>query len=272
MEIIVKEKIKAFFESENIEYFAVLDYSHLYQTNGNIIERAGLSPKSAIIYLLPYYTGETVNLSRYAASLDYHIAVREIGDRLVSLLAELFPDSRSHAFGDHSPINERHAALIGGLGIAGDNGLIINEKYGSYVFVAEVITDISPELLGAISPMPIKRCESCGICKRSCPTGILSGEGSDCLSAITQKKGELSEAEISLMQKVNTVWGCDECQRHCPHNKSPKITPIEFFHRERITALTSELLSSMDKNSFGRRAFAWRGRKTVERNLEKLGY
>ena len=266
----MQEKIKEFFKSENIEYFCVLDYNFVREINKGLAERAGFSPRSVIMYLLPYYTGEVENLSRYAASLDYHIAVRDIGGRLSLLLSELFPGSSSRAFGDHSPIDERHAALIGGLGILGDNGLIINEKYGSYVFVADVISDIAPEALGASLPHSPKRCEQCGICKRSCPTGILSGCGTDCLSAITQRKGELSKNEVEIMRKVNTVWGCDECQAHCPHNQNPVVTPIEFFHKERISRLDSEILSSMSKAEFERRAFAWRGRKTVERNLEIL--
>ena len=99
---------------------------------------------------------------------------------------------------------------------------------------------------------------------------ILTGEGSDCLSAITQRKGELTDDEKSLMRKYNTAWGCDLCQSVCPYNREPKITPIAFFHRERISELTRDILDNMDKASFQRRAFAWRGRKTVERNLDIL--
>ena len=173
-------------------------------------------------------------------------------------------------YGDHSPISEVSAALVSGLGIVGDNGLIINEKYGSYVFIGDVVTDIEPELLGAVAPLDVKGCHHCGACKRACPTGILRGEGEDCLSAITQRKGELTGDECDMMRKYNTAWGCDLCQSICPYNKSAKTTPIEFFQRERISELTRELLDSMDKETFLRRAFSWRGRKTVERNLDIL--
>ena len=70
--------------------------------------------------------------------------------------------------------------------------------------------------------------------------------------------------------KFNTGWGCDICQSACPYNREPVKTPIEFFYRERIDELTRERLDSMDKAEFNRRAFAWRGRKTVERNLDIL--
>jgi len=259
-----------FFSEREIEFFSVLSYSDCRESDPRILARTDLVPRSAIIYLLPYYAGECINLSRYAASLDYHIVIKDINDSLRTFLSEHFPGSNSVGYGDHSPIDERHAALVCGLGIQGDNGLLINEKYGSYVFIADVLTDISPEKLGAITPKEMGHCPSCGACRRACPTGILRYEGTDCLSAITQKKGELSDLEISLMREYETVWGCDICQSSCPYNATPRITPIKFFHKDRIPHLTIDGLNSMSNEEFSQRAFAWRGRKTVERNLKEL--
>lgn len=266
----MKELLRSYFASAGVEYYAVLPYAECKEINANIMEREDFVPRSVIVYLLPYYTGETVNISRYAASLDYHLALRECADGLIRVLCEARPDMHAKGYGDHSPIDEVGAALISGLGIVGDNGLIINETYGSYVFIGDVITDIDPEELGAVSPSEVRTCIHCGACRRACPTRILSAEGTDCLSAITQRKGELTEEEAELMRKHNTVWGCDLCQSSCPYNRSPKITPITFFHRERITELTRDILDAMDKATFMKRAFAWRGRKTVERNLDIL--
>ena len=262
--------LESYFISQKIEYFAVLSYEKCREINARIIDRQGFRPKSVIIYLLPYYAGETDNLSRYASSLDYHLAIAEINAGLEKTLRERFPEANIRGYGDHSPIDERHAALISGLGIAGESGLIINEKYGTYIFIGDMVTDIDPDLLGESELFPIKKCCGCGACKRACPTGILRGEGSDCLSAITQRKGELSDEEKRLMRDCNTLWGCDMCQTSCPHNRNPKITPIEFFHRDRIPRLTAEILDSMSDEEFNKRAFAWRKRKTVERNLEIL--
>lgn len=268
----MKPQIETFFDREKIEYYTAISYSDCKEISREIIQRESFEPKSVIVFLLPYYTGETVNISRYAASLDYHIIIKEITDKLISLLKTLYPENSFRGYGDHSPIDEGHAAVIGGLGIFGENRLLINEKYGTYVFIADVVSDVPPEEFFAKAPQKLKFCEGCGKCKSACPTGILRGECSECLSQITQRKGDLTEEEIEIMRKVNTVWGCDECQRHCPHNASPEITPIAFFHRERIDKLTGEILSGMNKEEFSRRAFAWRKRKTVERNLEKLGY
>lgn len=259
--------LKEYFTEKKIEYFEVLSYGDVRVTGEDIMARESFTPKSVIIYLLPYYTGETDNISHYAASLDYHLAIREVNAGLCDVLRTHFPDANMRGYGDHSPIDERHAALVGGLGILGDNGLIINQKYGSYVFIGDLICDISPEDLSAAVPCEILRCEGCGSCKSACPTGILSGDGEDCLSAITQRKGVLTEDECRLMREYNTVWGCDECQIACPYNANPIPSPIDFFWRDRIERLTPELLKKMDKADLRSRAFGWRGRTVLERNL-----
>ena len=235
------------------------------------MSREELTPRSVLIFLIPYYVSKPKNLSVYAASLDYHIYIKRITSELISLMKALYPENNFVGYGDHSPIDERGAALIGGLGILGDNGLFINEKYGSYVFIADIVSDLSPSELGAVK-CEVKTCTHCSACLFACPTGILRGEGDDCLSAITQRKGELSENEIELMRKCDTVWGCDLCQSVCPYNKSPALTPIEFFHRDRIECLTSEKLNALSKVEFKSRAFGWRGRAVVERNLKALKY
>ena len=262
--------LKEFFSGENIEYFGALSIEDVRCTFPELLLRDGISPRSAIVYLVPYYGGETVNLSRYAAARDYHIYIKELNSRLSDYLSLVKPGSINKGYGDHSPIDERHAALSLGLGVAGKNGLILNEKYGSYVFVGDMLTDISPEELSATAPIGIKPCCGCGKCISACPTGILGGDGTDCLSAITQRKGELSADEIALMQKYNTAWGCDECQVSCPYNKKRVLSPIPFFLEDRIEVITRDVLDSLDRAAFSSRAFAWRGRKTIERNIEIL--
>lgn len=262
------------FVSEGIEYFSVVSFDECRCINERLLNKLTFTPKSVIIFLLPYYTGTTENISLYAASLDYHLIIKNITSRIIEKLKKHYPVSAFSPFGDHSPIDERACALSGGLGFIGDNGLLINEKYGSYVFLADIITDVDAEelnkLLGERSYSQPESCSHCGKCRKACPTGILRGESTDCLSAITQRKGELAQCEIELMRKFNTVWGCDLCQSSCPYNASPALTPIADFYEDRISALTPGLLASMTDEQFGRRAFAWRGRAVVERNLKAL--
>lgn len=268
--VFTKKRLADFFEKEKIEYFSVIPYASCIVKRVDIMARESFVPRSVIVMLVPYYGITVRNFSAYAASCDYHIYIRELTDRLAEFLHREFPSAGLKGYGDHSPIDERHAALVCGLGVLGDNRLLINEKYGSYVFIAEMITDIDPELLGADSPIEISHCIGCGECKRACATGILTDSSKDCLSAITQKKGELSSSEAALMRKNNTVWGCDKCQSVCPYNQNPKESPIPFFKENLISELTEDVILNMSEENFSRRAFSWRGKRTVLRNIEIL--
>lgn len=262
--------IEKYFADSGIEYFAALAYSDCREISPEIMARESFSPKSVILFLLPYYVSEGKNISAYATSLDYHTAIKAVCDGLAEVIRKYLPGAKMRGYGDHSPIDEIHAAAISGLGIIGDNTLLINERYGSYVFVGDVVTDIDPSLLGARPVGEPERCIRCGACRRACPTGILRGECRVCLSAITQKKGELSPWEEGLVRECNTAWGCDLCQRCCPYNRAPAQTPLDFFREDRITELTEGVLAEMDKATLRARAFGWRGRRVLERNLALL--
>ena len=58
----------------------------------------------------------------------------------------------------------------------------------------------------------------------------------------------------------------------CPMTKAALTsgvqTPIAFFHEDRIPLLTKKRLSDMDEEEFRRRAFSWRGREPLLRNLD----
>lgn len=264
----MKEKIKRVFSENGIEYFAPRDYASLSVINSRLEGRIGFDIKSAFIFLIPYYVSRGANISAYATSLDYHLVIRELGEGIVNGLSALFPGESFYTSADHSPIDERLAALTSGLGMLGKNGLIINESYGSYVFIGEILTSIDPCKVFAIDPVEITHCSGCGRCLTACPTGILRGAGESCLSAITQKRGTLTSSEVELMKKYNTVWGCDLCQSSCPHNASPLVTPIGLFHSERLTRVGKNDINAMTDEEFSRRAFAWRGRGVILRNLE----
>lgn len=224
---------------------------------------------SVLVCLFPYYTGENAcrNISRYAQVTDYHIVAGEYLARFCTALSESFPQNRFEPFTDNSPIREVTAAFCAGLGRLGKNGLLIHPDYGSYVFIGEVVTDLA---LQADEPLTPAECILCGKCQRMCPQGALQENGQvmleKCRSHITQKKGELTEWEIEQIRSGGLIWGCDICNDVCPMNQAKKITPVREFLQSAVAVFDSETAQKLFKS----RAFNYRGKKTILRNIELL--
>ena len=232
------------------------------------LEKCGFDPQGELtVYMLavPYLAKcHEGNLSSYAVPRDYHGYFDALFAEVIPILQREFDGYRFCGFADNSPIAECDAAAKAGLGILGDNSLLITEKYSSFVFLGEIITDLPcPEARA----LPIKRCEGCGACKKAC-----SATDAGCLSALTQKKGELSDAEKAAIKKGGKVWGCDRCQEVCPHTKraierGTIFTDVDYFKESLISNLTTEILQEMSDGDFALRAYSWRGRGTTTRNL-----
>ena len=150
--------------------------------------------------------------------------MKELEAAVLPQLREAYPDLTFALFADHSPIMEVDAAARAGLGVLGMNGLLLTPGYGSFVFIGELITDADYTLVTG-EPIPDfpadpPRCEGCGLCVKACPAGCRAGDRSGCLSALTQKKGDLTPEETAAIVKGGLVWGCDACQLACPHNRA----------------------------------------------------
>ena len=271
----VNKKIKEIFAKEHITRVRVLPFSACRVTNARLYEREGFVPQSVLVFLIPYFAAAPDNFSAYAAAEDYHFYAKDLYTRMKVLLSEAFPNGDFLGFADHSPIDERDAAIRAGLGIYGKNRLLISKEYGTYQFIGEFLSTLPPESFGEVTLSPFTLCIGCGACLTACPTGILRGEATECLSAITQKKGALTDTEKALMREVGTAWGCDECQKVCPYVKEAAHlgtleTDIPFFKQNLITHLDTRCVEEMSDEAFSRRAFAWRGRETVLRNTRIL--
>ena len=271
----IKEELKALFGEEHITSVASIPFSLCRVTNARLYEKHNFHPQSVILFLIPYFTAEPDNFSAYAAAEDYHFYAEGLYARMTERLRTLYPTGDFLGFADHSPIDERDAAIRAGLGVYGKNRLLLSAEHGSYQFIGEFLSTLPAEAFGEVTTAPFTLCIGCNACLSVCPTGILRGESTECLSAITQKKGALSEEEQTLMRRVGTAWGCDECQKVCPYTREAlyrgtAITDIPFFKENLITHLDTQTVEEMPDELFARRAFAWRGRQTVLRNVKIL--
>lgn len=226
----------------------------------------------------PYYVNLPAPchaISRYAWGMDYHLVLAECLAPAAALLRDA--GARAEILVDASPVPERAAALLAGIGMLGDHGLVIVPPYGSYVFLGTIVTDAPAQVPDTGSVGRFARCVQCGACRRACPTGALNTakfQVERCLSHISQKRGLLAGWEEALLRENDCLWGCDACQAACPYNRTPRETEIPELRENLITTITREMLAGHTNRTFrqqyGTRAFSWRGPGVLRRNLDSL--
>lgn len=255
--------VKAFFEKEKIEYFGSAKISERHIV---ISRKLPEFAKYVTMFLVPYKNEpEKRNVSYYAVAKDYHYYTKEIEKSLRDQLEKNGITEKFRIFSDNSPFDERKLACELHLGFIGENNLLINEEYGSFVFLAELVTEKNLDLSSGNGTQR-SECEKCNMCKKACPTKFLDGKGT-CMSEISQKKN-LSDDEKELLKKHYLAWGCDICQQVCPYNKRAKNSPIEFFSQDLLPYVTSDMIEKMDEKDFAKRAYAWRGKSVIMRNFD----
>ncbi len=212
--------------------------------------------KTIIICAFPYKVKEEPPkfLSRYAAVPDYHTVCGNMLENACKALYKKYSENKFEYFCDNSPIPEVYAAAVSGLGVKGDNGLLITKEYGSFVFLGEIVTDLHIECENKYG-----ECIHCGRCSTACPVKL---DKSKCLSNLSQKK-QLDDGELKILKQNNILWGCDICGHNCPLNKIAKVTDIYEF----IDGYRDEYIIGEDTAN---RPYTWRGESVIKRNYENI--
>ncbi len=240
-----------------------------------------LGVKSVVSVLLNYYPGnprvcvEVPKIARYALSIDYHTVIKQMLWQLLEMLRKEYGPISGRAFVDSAPVLERAWAERSGLGWIGKNGLLINPKIGSYMFIGELIVDADIEPSNSKVP---NRCGTCTRCMDACPTGAIVSPGvvdaRKCISYHTiEKKSLLTEQEKLSLN--GWCFGCDICQEVCPWNKQAKPVSLPvIMPKAEIIASTKESLSNLTEiqfdSIFGNTPLSRRGYNGFKQNCQNV--
>jgi epoxyqueuosine reductase len=179
---------------------------------------------------------EIVHLNRGIAIALNRSLTRETVELLVRLqtLAEGWLKAKGHRSLSIPPDSDRRkdkmitklyklfchktAATCSGLGWVGKNGLIINERYGSKLTWATVLTDAP---LGTGKPYVSSRCGDCDLCVRHCPSGAVQGHLWSLRNPLREivsydKCRSLKSGRTALQGKPN----CGFCVTVCPYSRN----------------------------------------------------
>lgn len=193
--------------------------------------------KSVISLALNYYTSENYSneknigkVSRYAWGKDYHLIIWQKLDEFETMLKDIEPEFESLSYVDTGPVMDKVWAVHAGIGWMGKHTNIINPDYGSWFFIATLITNYEFDY----SAITTDHCGTCTACIDACPTKAIVQEyvvdANKCISFQTIENKD--EIPVELKGKFdNWIFGCDICQDVCPWNqKFSQQTWIKEFH------------------------------------------
>jgi epoxyqueuosine reductase len=199
--------------------------------------------RSIVVLALNYFQGgaahtaaataKTGKIARYAWGDDYHDLIQSKLDKVDEFLRQFGGQQKSYV--DTGPVLERDHAAEAGVGWHGKSTMLINERLGTWFFLAEVLTTLE---LPPDEPVP-DRCGTCERCIKACPTGAITAphrlDARRCISYLTiELKGPIP---LELRASIgNRIFGCDDCLDACPWNRFAKVSRETAFSARHSTA------------------------------------
>ena len=169
-------------------------------------------------------------ISRYGWGRDYH---KVMGKKLKALSSWLKSQDESIVTRycvDTAPVQDKVWAQRAGLGWLAKNGNVITRKYGSWVFLGEILTNIE---LTPDAPHT-SHCGTCTRCITACPTGAIVSphvvDANRCIAYHTIENRDRQLPPDIVDNLSGWIAGCDICQDVCPWNQRfAKETDVADF-------------------------------------------
>jgi len=171
-------------------------------------------------------------IARYAWGDDYHDVIAAKLDKIDIFLCNL--GGRQKCYVDTGPVLERDHAAQAGIGWHGKSTMLIDEKLGTWFFLAEILTTLE---LPADDPAR-DRCGTCERCINACPTGAITAphklDARRCISYLTIELK--SSIPLELRPLIgDRIFGCDDCLDACPWNRFAKVSRESAFAARKST-------------------------------------
>jgi epoxyqueuosine reductase len=180
----------------------------------------------------PQHVGATGRIARYAWGEDYHDVIEAKLSTIDQFLRSFGGQQKYYV--DTGPILERDHAAQAGIGWHGKNTMLIDERLGTWFFLAELLTTL--EL-----PVDEPVADHCGTCERciaACPTGAITAphrlDARRCISYLTiELKGSIPSELRALIG--DRIFGCDDCLDVCPWNRFAQVSHQTAFSARQST-------------------------------------
>ncbi|MDR3236451.1 MAG: tRNA epoxyqueuosine(34) reductase QueG [Prevotellaceae bacterium] len=184
----------------------------------------------SVFMLLMNYKPATVQradlpqVAYYAYGEDYHTVIRRKLNVLEETVKAYYPNAQVRGFVDTAPLLEKAWAVKAGLGWIGKNSLLVSPAFGSFVFLAALVTDVE---LTYDKPLE-SRCGHCTLCVDACPNSALEAPYRlNVRKCISYQTIEDKALEVGYTHRY--ILGCDSCQLPCPWNKATAAHVHEDF-------------------------------------------
>jgi epoxyqueuosine reductase len=204
-------------------------------------ERILPGAKSIVVLALNYFQGHatakpfevaTGRVARYAWGDDYHDVIAAKLSRIDKFLREFGGSQKCYV--DTGPVLERDHAAQAGIGWHGKSTMLIDQKLGTWFFLAEVLTTLE---LPPDEAVP-DRCGTCERCINACPTGAITAphklDARRCISYLTIELKSSIPLELRPLMG-DRIFGCDDCLDACPWNRFAKASQESAFAARKST-------------------------------------